>query len=216
MKAVNTRDPVTQVPPIYLVTMLEYVILTGYDWWDIIAALKPGMISVVRTCKLVSFLEEETVPMRRGLILSFLIFSRNQEIKSDHQYVINIKDGRKFPLMIHLTSLCYVLMTSFITSFVSRDVDVCCFFLVAPPHEWSDLPCTSFTSPDALEATVSITTVASRACLLPSATEQRLCIFASRAMIHLIGKIASRVVKEVHGNPVTAVSVLLVGWLLVC
>ena len=47
MKAVNTRDPVTQVPPIYLVTMLEYVILTGYDWWDIIAALKPGMLSVM-------------------------------------------------------------------------------------------------------------------------------------------------------------------------
>ena len=42
MKAVNTRDPVTQVSPIYLVTVLEYVILTGYDWWDIIAALKPG------------------------------------------------------------------------------------------------------------------------------------------------------------------------------
>ena len=46
MKAVNTRDPVTQVPPIYLVTMLEYVILTGYDWWDIIAALKPGILQL--------------------------------------------------------------------------------------------------------------------------------------------------------------------------
>ena len=42
MKAVNTRDPVTQVVPAYLVGMLEYAILMGYDWWDVNAALRPG------------------------------------------------------------------------------------------------------------------------------------------------------------------------------
>ncbi len=42
MKAVNTRDPVTQVSPVYLVSMLEYTMGTGYDWWDVIAAIKPG------------------------------------------------------------------------------------------------------------------------------------------------------------------------------
>lgn len=43
MKAVNTRDPVTQVAPSFLVGMLEYVACTHRDWWDIISVLKPGM-----------------------------------------------------------------------------------------------------------------------------------------------------------------------------
>ena len=42
MKAANTRDPVSQVPPQYLVAMLEYLITAGYDWWDIQAAVRPG------------------------------------------------------------------------------------------------------------------------------------------------------------------------------
>lgn len=47
MKTVNTRDPVTQVPPAYMVAMLEYSLLFKYDWWDILAALKPGMLETV-------------------------------------------------------------------------------------------------------------------------------------------------------------------------
>ncbi len=42
MKVVNTRDPVTQVPVVYLVGMLEYLLLSGMDWWDVLAGLKPG------------------------------------------------------------------------------------------------------------------------------------------------------------------------------
>lgn len=42
MKVVNTRDPVTQVPTIFIVCMLEYVLLTGLDWWDVLTAVKPG------------------------------------------------------------------------------------------------------------------------------------------------------------------------------
>ena len=40
MKVVNTRDPVTQVSALYLVGLLEYNIVAGYDWWDVLAALK--------------------------------------------------------------------------------------------------------------------------------------------------------------------------------
>jgi len=50
MKVVNTRDPVTQVPVVYLVGMLEYLIYTGYDWWDVLAALKPGMFIWSELC----------------------------------------------------------------------------------------------------------------------------------------------------------------------
>ena len=42
MKTVNTRDPVTHVLPAYMVAMLEYTVMYKYDWWDIMAALKPG------------------------------------------------------------------------------------------------------------------------------------------------------------------------------
>lgn len=42
MKVVNTRDPVTQVPPVYIVGMLEYIMMTSLDWWDVLATVKPG------------------------------------------------------------------------------------------------------------------------------------------------------------------------------
>ena len=42
MRVANSRDPVTQVAPLFLVGMLEYQMLTGYDWWDVIAAIRPG------------------------------------------------------------------------------------------------------------------------------------------------------------------------------
>ncbi len=45
MRAVNTRDPLTMTPPVYLVALLEYAIIMGYDWWDILASLRPGRIS---------------------------------------------------------------------------------------------------------------------------------------------------------------------------
>jgi hypothetical protein len=42
MKTMNTRDPVTQVPPIYLVGMFEYLLTSGIDWWDVLTVVKPG------------------------------------------------------------------------------------------------------------------------------------------------------------------------------
>ena len=47
MKAVNTRDPVTEIPMPYLVGMLEYLMSTGYDWWDVLASLKPGRYLII-------------------------------------------------------------------------------------------------------------------------------------------------------------------------
>ena len=45
MKVVNTRDPVTQVSPQYLVAMLEYLTFVGHDTWDVLIAIKPGLHS---------------------------------------------------------------------------------------------------------------------------------------------------------------------------
>lgn len=42
MKVVNTRDPVTQVLPVHLVGMLEYLLMNGYDWWEVLTAIRPG------------------------------------------------------------------------------------------------------------------------------------------------------------------------------
>ena len=42
MKTMNTRDPVTQVPPVYLVNMFEYLMTAGIDSWDVLMAVKPG------------------------------------------------------------------------------------------------------------------------------------------------------------------------------
>ena len=42
MKVVNTRDPVTQISPTYLVGMMEYLICNGCDWWDMLTAIKSG------------------------------------------------------------------------------------------------------------------------------------------------------------------------------
>ena len=44
MQMVNTRDPMTQVVPQYLVSLLEYCLITGSDWWDVVAVIKPGKI----------------------------------------------------------------------------------------------------------------------------------------------------------------------------
>ena len=46
MKVVNTRDPVTQVQPSYLVAMLECLTMSGHDCWDLLIALKPGECNV--------------------------------------------------------------------------------------------------------------------------------------------------------------------------
>ena len=40
MKVVNTRDPVTNVAPNYLAGMLEYCIVAGTDWWDVLAVIR--------------------------------------------------------------------------------------------------------------------------------------------------------------------------------
>lgn len=42
MKAINTRDPVTQVSHAVLVGLLECLIVTSRDFWDVLAAVKPG------------------------------------------------------------------------------------------------------------------------------------------------------------------------------
>ena len=42
IKTVNTRDPMTQVSGQNIVNLLEYALVSGYDWWDILLALRPG------------------------------------------------------------------------------------------------------------------------------------------------------------------------------
>lgn len=44
MQMVNTRDPMTQVAPPFLVSMLEYSLVAGTDWWDVAAVIKPGQL----------------------------------------------------------------------------------------------------------------------------------------------------------------------------
>jgi len=43
MRTMNTRDPVTEVPPLYLVNMFEYLITSGFDFWDVLTAVKSGI-----------------------------------------------------------------------------------------------------------------------------------------------------------------------------
>lgn len=51
MKAVNsTRDPMTMVQPVYLVSMLEYSMVMGYDWWDVLASLRSGKSDFTTSC----------------------------------------------------------------------------------------------------------------------------------------------------------------------
>ena len=46
MKAVNTRDPVTEMSIPLLVGMLEYLMCLGHDCWDVLATLKQGKHSM--------------------------------------------------------------------------------------------------------------------------------------------------------------------------
>ena len=49
MKAVNTRDPVTEMSVSLLVGMTEYLMCLGHDWWDVLATLKPGELIQINT-----------------------------------------------------------------------------------------------------------------------------------------------------------------------
>jgi len=43
MRTMNTRDPVTEVSPLYLVNMFEYLLTAGFDFWDLLTAVKSGI-----------------------------------------------------------------------------------------------------------------------------------------------------------------------------
>jgi len=43
MRTMNTRDPVTEVPPVYLVNMFEYLLTSGFDFSDVLTAVKSGI-----------------------------------------------------------------------------------------------------------------------------------------------------------------------------
>jgi len=43
MRTMNTRDPVTEVSPLYLVNMFEYLLTSGFDFWDVLTAVKSGI-----------------------------------------------------------------------------------------------------------------------------------------------------------------------------
>ena len=62
MKVVNTRDPVTHVPPTYLLAMLEYCIVAGFDWWDVLAALRHSKLAnmsfMPSVCSIYSSIDE--------------------------------------------------------------------------------------------------------------------------------------------------------------
>ena len=42
MRTMNTRDPVTEVSPPYLVSIFEYLLTSGFDFWDLLTAVKSG------------------------------------------------------------------------------------------------------------------------------------------------------------------------------
>jgi len=44
MRTMNTRDPVTEVAPLYLVNMFEYLFTSGFDFWDVLTAVKSGRL----------------------------------------------------------------------------------------------------------------------------------------------------------------------------
>jgi len=43
MRTMNTRDPVTEVPPVFLVNMFEYLLTVGFDFSDVLTAVKSGI-----------------------------------------------------------------------------------------------------------------------------------------------------------------------------
>ncbi|XP_013387309.1 mediator of RNA polymerase II transcription subunit 16 [Lingula anatina] len=47
LKLLNTRDPAMQAPLSHITSLFEYVLLTGRDWWDVLAVVKPGSIDTV-------------------------------------------------------------------------------------------------------------------------------------------------------------------------
>jgi len=46
MRTMNTRDPVTEVSPLYLVDIFEYLLTSGFDFWDVLTAVKSGILNV--------------------------------------------------------------------------------------------------------------------------------------------------------------------------
>jgi len=46
MRTMNTRDPVTEVSPVYLVNMFEYLLTSGFDFSDVLTAVKSGIAQI--------------------------------------------------------------------------------------------------------------------------------------------------------------------------
>jgi len=75
MRAANTRDPLTALSPPYIVNLLEYGIVVGHDWWDVMAAIKPALIETV-IGKLSDNFVKQPSPMQE------LLYSRFMAVKS--------------------------------------------------------------------------------------------------------------------------------------
>ena len=71
MKAINTRDPVTQMSPSFIVSMFEYMLVTSQDWWDVLLALRPGMIENV-VQKLTDHFDKQPLEQQELLYARFM------------------------------------------------------------------------------------------------------------------------------------------------
>ncbi|XP_074650663.1 mediator of RNA polymerase II transcription subunit 16-like [Tubulanus polymorphus] len=43
-RPISLRDPALQVSYLYIISLLEYCIITGFDYWDILLLMKPGAV----------------------------------------------------------------------------------------------------------------------------------------------------------------------------
>ncbi|XP_064636432.1 mediator of RNA polymerase II transcription subunit 16-like [Lineus longissimus] len=47
LRPLNLRDQSQLLPPVYIVSLLEYAMVTGFDWWDIMLLVKSGTVENV-------------------------------------------------------------------------------------------------------------------------------------------------------------------------
>ena len=61
MRTMNTRDPVTEVSPVYLVNMFEYLLTSGFDFSDVLTAVKSGIVQIASSARFNLLQDTETV-----------------------------------------------------------------------------------------------------------------------------------------------------------
>jgi hypothetical protein len=46
LKVYNVRDVNLTMAALHVCLLLEYAMVTGQDWWDILLAVKPGIVNI--------------------------------------------------------------------------------------------------------------------------------------------------------------------------